>query len=100
MGRRAEDFRSLNFREMKPSHGSDFGSLFIQWASITTKPMVIGEFGIDAFHATALSNPNPPGVDSSVSWDGAVTLGLGTLVLVLALGLGLGYIRQPRISGL
>ena len=38
--------------------------------------------------------------NSNVSWDGAVTLGLGTLVLVLALGLGLGYIRRPKIAGL
>lgn len=38
--------------------------------------------------------------DASVSWDGAVTIGLGSLVLVLALGLGLGYIRRPRIAGL
>jgi hypothetical protein len=39
-------------------------------------------------------------IDSSVSWDGAVTLGIGTLVLALALGFGLGYIRRPRIAGL
>ena len=38
--------------------------------------------------------------DSGVSWDGAVTLGLGTLVLVLALGLGISYVRRPRIAGL
>ena len=38
--------------------------------------------------------------NTSVSWDGAVTLGLGTLVLVVSLGLGLGYIRRPRIAGL
>ena len=37
---------------------------------------------------------------SSVSWDGAVTFGLGALVLVLALGLGISYIRRPRIAGL
>lgn len=37
---------------------------------------------------------------SSVSWDGAVTLGLGTLVLVLALGLGIGYVRRPKLAGL
>jgi hypothetical protein len=37
---------------------------------------------------------------ASVSWDGAVTLGLGALLLVLALGLGIGYIRRPRIAGL
>jgi hypothetical protein len=47
------------------------------------------------------SQASAPSVDSSsVSWDGAVTLGLGTLVLVLALGLGLGYIRRPKIAGL
>jgi hypothetical protein len=46
------------------------------------------------------SQASAPGADSSVSWDGAVTLGLGTLVLILALGLGLGYIRRPRIAGL
>jgi hypothetical protein len=52
----------------------------------------------------ASSDAAPPPVvaevDSGVSWDGALTLGLGTLVLVLALGLGLGYIRRPRIAGL
>jgi len=35
---------------------------------------------------------------ASVSWDGAVTLGIGTLVLVLALGLGLGYVRRPKVA--
>jgi hypothetical protein len=35
---------------------------------------------------------------ASVSWDGAITLGLGTLVLVLALGLGLGYVRRPKVA--
>jgi hypothetical protein len=39
-------------------------------------------------------------VDASVSWDGAITLGVGTLVLVLALGLGIGYIRRPRMAGI
>jgi hypothetical protein len=42
----------------------------------------------------------PQSTDSSVSWDGAVKLGLGALVLVLALGLGIGYIRRPRIAGI
>lgn len=32
--------------------GSRFGNLFQQWASITTKPMFLGEFGTDAFNAT------------------------------------------------
>ena len=32
--------------------------------------------------------------NSGVSWDGAVTLGLGSLVLVLALGIGITYIRH------
>ncbi len=51
--------------------------------------------------AVSDGSPAPAsGTDSSVSWDGALTLGLGSLVLVLALGLGLGYIRRPRIAGL
>jgi hypothetical protein len=54
----------------------------------------------DRFAVTgSASQASAPG-DSSVSWDGAVTLGLGVLVLVLALGLGIGYIRRPRIAGL
>jgi hypothetical protein len=51
----------------------------------------------------ATSNGAPPATSvhtTSVSWDGAVTLGLGTLVLVLALGLALGHGRRPRIAGL
>jgi hypothetical protein len=46
------------------------------------------------------STATPQSTDSSVSWDGAVKLGLGALVLVLALGLGIGYIRRPRIAGI
>lgn len=41
--------------------------------------------------ATSASN-------AGVSWDGVVTVGLGTLVLVLALGLGLGYVRRPKVA--
>ena len=44
-----------------------------------------------ASSATSASN-------SGVSWDGVVTVGLGTLVLVLALGLGLGYVRRPKVA--
>ncbi len=32
--------------------GPSFGALFDQWASITTKPMALGEFGIDAWNQT------------------------------------------------
>ena len=46
------------------------------------------------------ASPATSSSDASVSWDGAVTLGVGTLVLVLALGLGVGYIRRPKIAGL
>jgi hypothetical protein len=50
----------------------------------------------------ALSDGSPASsrLDAGVSWDGALTLGIGSLVLVLALGLGIGYIRRPRIAGL
>ena len=39
--------------------GDNFGLLFQQWASISSKPMFAGEFGIDAFHTTD-PNTNPP----------------------------------------
>ena len=32
-------------------------SVFAQWLEMSTKPMFIGEFGIDAFHGRCLSNP-------------------------------------------
>ena len=32
--------------------GSNFGMIFGQWQSITTKPMFVGEFGTDAFRTT------------------------------------------------
>jgi hypothetical protein len=52
--------------------GRSFGNLFNQWTSLSSKPFFLGEFGVDAFHATALANPNPPGAvneDSQASWD-------------------------------
>jgi len=54
----------------------------------------------DRFAISDAASPATSFHTTSVSWDGAVTLGLGTLVLVLSLGLGLGYIRRPRIAGL
>ena len=50
----------------------------------------------DRFAISDGASPATSVEHSSVSWDGAVTLGLGTLVLVLALGLGIGYIRRPK----
>jgi hypothetical protein len=54
----------------------------------------------DRFAITDGASPATSSNNTSVSWDGAVTFGLGALVLVLVLGLGLGYIRRPRIAGL
>jgi hypothetical protein len=55
----------------------------------------------DRFAISNGASPAPTSAgDTSVSWDGAVTLGIGTLVLVLALGLGPGYVRKPRVAGL
>ena len=52
----------------------------------------------DRFAISDAASPATSGTTASVSWDGAVTLGLGTLVLVLALGLGLGYVRRPKVA--
>jgi hypothetical protein len=52
--------------------GDNFGTLFQQWGSITTKPMFLGEFGVDAFRTTNLSSNPPAGtIDESdqASWD-------------------------------
>ena len=56
----------------------------------------------DRANRFAISAGTSPATSSNagVSWDGAVTLGLGTLVLIVALGLGIGYARRPRIAGL
>lgn len=52
--------------------GSSFGALFTQWASISTKPMFLGEFGTDAFFSScARSNPPDGTVDERTQkrWD-------------------------------
>jgi hypothetical protein len=54
----------------------------------------------DRANRFAISAGTSPSSNAGVSWDGAVTLGLGTLVLIVALGLGIGYARRPRIAGL
>ena len=51
--------------------GNTFGTLFDQWASMTTKPMMIGEFGTDAFRLYGLGN-QPPGIEDGTmqaQWD-------------------------------
>jgi hypothetical protein len=51
--------------------GNTFGNLFNQWASITGKPMFIGEFGTDAFRSTTTTNPPQGAVDEAMQaeWD-------------------------------
>lgn len=41
--------------------GSSFGTLFAQWASISTKPMFLGEFGTDAFFSSCARSNSPNG---------------------------------------
>jgi len=51
---------------------SSFGTLFAQWASISTKPMFLGEFGTDAFFSScARSNPPEGTLDERTQkqWD-------------------------------
>ena len=52
----------------------------------------------DRFAISDGASPATSASTTSVSWDGAVTVGLGALVLVLALGLGLGYVRRPKVA--
>ncbi len=55
--------------------GFSFRWLFDQWISISTKPMFLGEFGVDAFHATTPTNPTPPGAVNEAEqaqWDVAL----------------------------
>ena len=54
----------------------------------------------DRFAISADASPATSAGTASVSWDGALTLGLGTLVLVLALGLGIAYVRRPKVAGI
>ncbi len=52
--------------------GDSFGALWVQWPLISTKPMFLAEFGVDAFHATLLVNPAPPGAMNEAEqaqWD-------------------------------
>jgi len=52
--------------------GSSFGTLFGQWASISTKPMFVGEFGTDSFFSScARSNPPDGAADERAqkAWD-------------------------------
>ncbi len=78
-GRRLADTRhylesicpSVDVWALNLYRGPTFGSLFEQWASITDKPMLIGEFGTDAYRSTSTA-PNPPGaVDEAMqaSWN-------------------------------
>ena len=52
------------------------------------------------FAVSDVASPATSTHTTSVSWDGAVPLGLGALVLVLGLALAIGYVRRPRIAGL
>jgi hypothetical protein len=42
--------------------GNTLGTLFEQWRLITPKPMMLGEFGTDAFRSAGTANP-PPGAE-------------------------------------
>ena len=97
VGQQAQDLNSIQFVSLRPDDRSDRFTVGqqAQLASNSVRP----DDRADRF---AISNGAAPATSSSasVSWDGAVTFGLGTLVLVVALGLGIGYVRRPRIAGL
>jgi hypothetical protein len=51
--------------------GNTFGTLFGQWGTISTKPMLIGEFGTDTFRSFDTNHPPPGFVDQTMQtqWD-------------------------------
>lgn len=46
--------------------GNTFGTLFEQWRAITSKPMLIGEFGTDVYRSAAQGEPVPGGLDETL----------------------------------
>jgi hypothetical protein len=97
VGPQTQSLKGLQIVALRPDDRSDRFAVGqqAQLASTAVRPDDRADrFAIPAGTAAATTS------NSSVSWDGAVTLGLGTLVLVVALGLGVAYIRRPRIAGL
>jgi hypothetical protein len=49
--------------------GNSFGNLFTQWASITAKPMFIGEFGTDVFRSAGSTSAGSVDETMQADWD-------------------------------
>ena len=49
--------------------GEAFRTLFTQWASITPKPMFLGEFGVDAFDVRISPSPGAVNESAQAQWD-------------------------------
>jgi hypothetical protein len=49
--------------------GNSFGTLFTQWASISAKPMLIGEFGTDAFRSAGSTSAGTLDATMQSDWD-------------------------------
>lgn len=67
--------KSVDVWSLNIYRGRSFGALFEQWKAISPKPMFLGEFGIDAFRSSVVSNPNPPGAldeAQQADWDAAL----------------------------
>jgi hypothetical protein len=65
---------SIDIWSLNIYRGNTFGNLYSQWASITGKPMFIGEFGTDAFRSSAPINPPQGVVDEAMQaqWDSSL----------------------------
>lgn len=48
--------------------GNTFGTLFEQWRAISSKPMLIGEFGTDAFRSFNQNHPPDGTYDETLQW--------------------------------
>ena len=54
--------------------GRTFGSLFAEWAALSTKPMFLGEFGTDAFRTTAPTFPPQGAIDEAMQAEWTLAL--------------------------
>jgi hypothetical protein len=61
------EIQSVDIWALNIYRGNNFGDLFDQWASISSKPMFLGEFGTDAYFEAKCPHEDP---DRQADWNG------------------------------